>query len=79
MHYPAPLWIRDGIDLGWFLADGIGSVRSAVSYRSGGWWFLPVWLPDNVKNDVGPFPTKASAVAEAERLPLAYSRTSPSL
>lgn len=55
-------------DNGWFHAPGIGSVRSSNSYRSGGWWFLPDWLPDSCTHDVGPFKTKAEAIAEGERL-----------
>jgi len=47
-------WRQDGIDPGWFYADGIGSVRSSKSYnRPGGWWFLPAWLPDTEEHDVG--------------------------
>ncbi|WP_261336633.1 hypothetical protein [Rhizobium leguminosarum] len=42
-------WEQDGIDTGWFFAKNIGSVRSSTSYRSGGWWFLPKWLPDRKK------------------------------
>lgn len=61
-------WQHDGIDPGWFTADGIGSVRSSASYRRGGWWFLPAWLPDTEEHDVGPFKTKALALSEAERL-----------
>jgi len=38
------------------------------SYRPGGWWFLPKWLPDTEEHDVGPFKTKTAALAEAERL-----------
>lgn len=30
------LWQQDGIDSGWFFAEGIGSVRSSFSYRPGG-------------------------------------------
>ena len=62
-------WQQDGIDPGWFFADGIGSVRSTVSYgRSGGWWFLPAWLPDTQEHEIGPFKTKELALHEAERL-----------
>lgn len=61
-------WERDGLDSGWFTADGIGSVRNSSSWRPGGWWFLPAWLPDEMANDVGPFKTKGEAIAEAERL-----------
>jgi hypothetical protein len=66
MNHASPHWVRDGLDPGWFLADGIGSVRSAVTYRSGGWWFLPAWLPDTPEHDVGPFRTRGAAFAEAE-------------
>ncbi|NKL73093.1 hypothetical protein GFM09_28245 [Rhizobium leguminosarum bv. viciae] len=31
-------------------------------------WFLPKWLPDTEENDVGPFKTKAAAMAQAEAL-----------
>lgn len=61
-------WEQDGIDSGWFFAKDVGSVRSNVSYRPGGWWFLAKWLPDTEEHDVGPFKTKAAAMAEAERL-----------
>jgi hypothetical protein len=61
-------WQQDGIDSGWFFAEGIGSVRSSSSYRPGGWWFLAEWLPDTAEHDVGPFKTKAAAIAEAARL-----------
>jgi hypothetical protein len=62
-------WYADGVDTGWFTAEGIGSVRSSASYgRSGGWWFLPAWLPDTEEHDIGPFRTKALALQEAERL-----------
>ncbi|GFE77185.1 hypothetical protein NTCA1_48340 [Novosphingobium sp. TCA1] len=37
-----------------------------MSYRTGGWWFLPAWLPDAPEYDVGPFRTKRAAFAEAE-------------
>ncbi|SPP98004.1 protein of unknown function [Bradyrhizobium vignae] len=47
-------WQQDGIDSGWYIANGIGSVRSAGSYgRPGGWWFLPGWLPDTEESDIG--------------------------
>jgi hypothetical protein len=39
------LWSQDGIDPGWFIAEGMGSVRSRESYRPGSWWFLAAWLP----------------------------------
>jgi hypothetical protein len=61
-------WERDGIDPGWLYSAGIGSVRSAQSYRPGGWWFLPAWLPDTGEHDVGPFATRAAAIATAEEL-----------
>ena len=62
-------WRQDGIDPGWFVAEGIGSVRSSKSYnRPGGWWFLPEWLPDTEEHDIGPFRSKALALSEAERL-----------
>ncbi|MBO9112598.1 MULTISPECIES: hypothetical protein [Rhizobium/Agrobacterium group] len=67
-------WEQDGIDSGWFFAANVGSVRSSSSYRPGGWWFLPKWLPDTEENDVGPFKTKTAALAEAERL-AAHERT----
>lgn len=62
------LWRQDGIDSGWLIAEHIGSVRSGRSYRPGGWWFLPAWLPDVQEHDVGPFKTRTAALAEAERL-----------
>ena len=62
------LWEQDAIDPGWFIADAIGSIRSSASYRPGGWWFLPAWLPDIDHHDVGPFRSKAIAFNEAERL-----------
>jgi hypothetical protein len=62
-------WQQDGVDPGWFYAEGIGSLRSAASYgRPGGWWFLPAWLPATKQHDIGPFRTKALAVQEAEKL-----------
>ena len=65
---PPSGWERDGIDPGWIYSAEIGSVRSAQSYRPGGWWFLPVWLPDTAEHDVGPFPGRAAAIAAAEEL-----------
>lgn len=66
-------WRQDGVDPAWFIAEGIGSVRSTVSYgRSEGWWFLPAWLPDTEENDIGPFRTKAPK--EAERLAAAQDQ-----
>ncbi|BBB98567.1 hypothetical protein M2192_000366 [Bradyrhizobium elkanii USDA 61] len=62
------VWQQDGVDPGWFTADHIGSIRNSTSYRPGGWWFLPAWLPDTQEHDVGPFKTKTAALAEAERL-----------
>ena len=62
------IWEQDGIDSGWFLAKVVGSVRSASSWRPGGWWFLPNWLPDTSEHVIGPFKAKAAAMAEAERL-----------
>jgi hypothetical protein len=63
------IWQQDGVDPGWFFADGIGSVRSTKSYgRTGGWWFLPAWLPDTEEHDIGPFETKQLALRQAERL-----------
>jgi hypothetical protein len=62
------LWRRDGIDPGWLTAEGIGSIRSSASYRPGGWWFLPAWLPDTEEHDIGPFRTKEIALSEAARL-----------
>ncbi|MGK9166711.1 hypothetical protein KXR53_10460 [Inquilinus limosus] len=65
----AAVWRQDGIDPGWFFAEGIGSVRSSKSYnRPGGWWFLPAWLSDTEEHDIGPFRSKALALSEAERL-----------
>jgi len=61
-------WERDGIDSGWFSSQSIGSIRNAQSYRPGGWWFLPAWLPDTAEHDVGPFPTRSTAVAAAEEM-----------
>lgn len=61
-------WEQDGIDRGWYYARNIGSVRSAMSWKPGGWWFLAEWLPDTDEHDIGPFKTKAAAMAEAERL-----------
>jgi len=62
-------WGRDSIDSRWHIAKGIGSVRSSASYgKAGGWWFLPEWLPDSEKFDIGPFKTKELALREAERL-----------
>jgi hypothetical protein len=62
------IWKQDGIDSGWHHAENIGSVRSAMSWKPGGWWFLAEWLPDTEAHDIGPFKTKAAAMAEAERL-----------
>ena len=59
-------WERDGIDPGWIYSSDLGSIRSAQSYKPGGWWFLPAWLPDAAEHDVGPFPTRAAAIAAAE-------------
>lgn len=68
-------WQQEGIDPGWFTADGVGSVRSSASYgRRGGWWFLPAWLPDAEEHDIGPFRTKALALHEAERLAADHDR-----
>ena len=64
-------WVRDGTDPGWFIAENIGSVRNSSSYRPGGWWFIPDWLPDSADFDIGPFRTKAHATQEAEKLALA--------
>jgi hypothetical protein len=70
-------WRQDGIDPGWFYAEGIGSVRSSRSYNMpGGWWFLPAWLPDTEEHDVGPFRSKAVALSEAERLSTDHRRQS---
>jgi hypothetical protein len=63
-----PGWERDGIDPGWLYSTEIGSIRSAESYRPGGWWFLPQWLPDTAEHDVGPFPTRAAAIAIADKM-----------
>jgi hypothetical protein len=61
----SPGWERDELDPGWFYSAAIGAVRSARSYKPGGWWFLPAWLPDTAGHDVGPFPTRATAFAAA--------------
>jgi hypothetical protein len=61
-------WRQDGVDRGWVTAEGIGAIRCAVSYKQGGWWFLPAWSPDSEEFDVGPFSSKHKVVAEAERL-----------
>lgn len=61
-------WKQDGVDPSWFISDGVGSIRSSESYRGGGWWFLPAWMPDDRENDVGPFKTKAMALSEAQSL-----------
>lgn len=61
-------WKQDSVDPGWFTAEGVGSIRSSKSYRPGGWWFLAAWMPDTSHHDIGPFKTKAAAIAEAERL-----------
>jgi len=63
-----PGWERDGLDSGWLHSAGIGSIRSARSYKPGGWWFLPAWLPDTAEHDVGPFPTRAAAITAAEAM-----------
>ncbi|RXH32323.1 MULTISPECIES: hypothetical protein [Bradyrhizobium] len=68
------LWQQDGVDPGWFIAEQIGSIRNSTSYRPGGWWFLPAWLPDTQEHDVGPFKTKTAALAEAERLAALHKR-----
>ncbi|NWK94658.1 hypothetical protein DM806_03030 [Sphingobium lactosutens] len=68
MNEQVIIWERDGVDPGWLIASGIGSVRSSASYRPGGWWFLPDWLPDSEEFDVGPFRTKALAIEQAETL-----------
>ncbi|WP_395683116.1 hypothetical protein [Inquilinus sp.] len=68
------IWRQDGIDPGWFIAEGIGSVRSSKSYKPGGWWFLPAWLPDTEEHDIGPFRSKALALSEAERLTAEHHR-----
>ncbi|WP_233151166.1 hypothetical protein [Sphingomonas mollis] len=64
----AIVWERDGIDPGWYIADGIGLVRNSASYRPGGWWSIPDWLPDSKEHDIGPFRTKAMAIEQAEEL-----------
>jgi hypothetical protein len=68
MNEQVIVWERDGVDPGWFIASGVGSVRNSASYRRGGWWFIPDWLPDREEFDVGPFPTKALAIEQAEML-----------
>ncbi len=60
-------WLQDGVDKGWFYAESVGSVRSATSYRAGGCWFLPKWLPDEASYDFGPFRSKVHAQEEAVR------------
>jgi hypothetical protein len=82
-------WEQDGIDTGWFFAKNIGSVRSSTSYRSGGWWFLPKWLPDTDESDIGPFESRllrwqrrkgwllcSSQNGRKRRLPLTWSQNS---
>jgi hypothetical protein len=49
-------------------APKVGAVRGPISYRPEGWYFLPAWLPDETKNDIGQFKTRKAAVTEAERL-----------
>lgn len=68
------LWQQDGVDPGWFTAAHIGSIRNSKSYRPGGWWFLPAWLPDSQERDVGPFKTKAAALAEAKWMAALHKR-----
>ena len=59
------IWRQDGIDPVWFIAEGIGSVRSSKSYnRPGGWWFLPAWLPDTEEHDIGEIVTADSRWTE---------------
>lgn len=69
-----PGWELDGVDSGWLYSPEIGSVRSAMSYKPGGWWFLPRWLPDTAEHDVGPFSTRAAAIAAAEKMALQAHR-----
>jgi hypothetical protein len=61
-------WEPDGLDPGWINSAEIGSIRSARSYKPGGWWFLPAWRADTAEHDVGPFPTRAAAIAAAEEM-----------
>lgn len=61
-------WRRDGLDPGWICSVEIGSIRSARSYKPGGWWFLPAWLPDTAEHDIGPFLTRTTAIAAAEEM-----------
>ncbi|TAY79714.1 hypothetical protein [Rhizobium ruizarguesonis] len=67
-------WQQDGTDTGWFFAENVGSVRKCrlgeKQFQLSPWrlGFLPEWLPDTEEHDVGPFKTKAAALAEAERL-----------
>jgi hypothetical protein len=68
MSGATPTWQHDGIDPGWLYLPGVGSIRSARSYKPGGWWFLPEWLPDTAEHDVGPFPTRAAAIAIAGKM-----------
>jgi hypothetical protein len=71
-------WRQDGIEAGWYIAEGIGSIRSTASYgRPGGWWFLPQWLPDTKEHDIGPFKTKGAALKEAERLAAIQGEAAP--
>lgn len=52
----------------WYQSEGIGSIRSSNSYRPGGWWFLPAWLPDTAERDEGPFKTLKQAKEAAEKM-----------
>jgi hypothetical protein len=64
-------WEVDCLDRTWLIAADVGAVRSARTYagaRCDAWWFLPAWLPDRKEIDVGPFRSKALAIAAAERL-----------
>lgn len=47
------VWERDGVNPGWFIASGIGSVRNRANYRPGGSWFIPDWLPDVDDRGIG--------------------------
>ena len=58
--------IADGMDCGRSSASGVGAERSAKSYRAGGWWFRPDWLPDASQHDTGSFPTCGAALAYAD-------------
>lgn len=70
---PSGIWEQDGLDPIWLSADRVGAVRGPRSYRSGGWWFLPSWLPDALEFDVGPFATRWRACEAAVTLAREYA------